>query len=156
MPTGSELQTPPPLMTPPHGRMLAAVSWLCKRVALLGHQQEMKWQEASEVPQLPRGLPRVLGRTNGHSLHTGRSLSCLLHGSPEASLQPKLAQPAPSQCIHQLPPAPCISTLSVVSQQAPVSHSVHSRGLKTGSRLRRRPFLPLPSDSSLGPISTLR
>lgn len=65
MPTGSELQTPPPLVTPPHGRMLAAVSWQCEQVALLGHQQEMKWQEASEVPQLPRGLPHVLGRTNG-------------------------------------------------------------------------------------------
>lgn len=34
-----------------------------------------------------------------------------------------------------------------------MSHSVHSRDLKTGSRLRRRPFLPLPSNSAPYPPS---
>lgn len=107
----------------------------------------MKWHEASKRHSTaPLGICHVsLEELMYHSLHTGSSLSCLLHGFPEVSLPAKAGITSPSQCMHQLPPTPCISRLSVVSQQAPVSHTVHSRGLKTGSRLRRRPFLPLPA-----------
>lgn len=96
MPTGSKLQTPPALMTPPHGRMLAPVGWLLEQVAV----------GSSAISEVGRSIQEALHSFSGichvsleelmyRSLHTGSSLSCLLYGFPEVPLPAKAGITSP-------------------------------------------------------------
>lgn len=109
MPTGSELQTPSALMTPPHGRMLAPVSWLLGQVAVGSSAKNEVAGSIQEALHSFSGICRMSLEELLYPLHTGSSLSCLLHGFPEVSLPAKAGitsplsvyTPAPFDSLHQ-------------------------------------------------------
>lgn len=89
MPMDSEPQTPPALMTTPHGRMLAPGSWQLKQVAV---ESSARNELAGSIQEAFHSFSRIchmsLGELVCHSLHTESSLS-LLHDVPDVSLPAK-------------------------------------------------------------------